>query len=58
MAECGSELIFRPTGRCDKCGRKAIEVKQNATNVTGSGVGVGQGLSEREGGREEGNPTA
>ena len=23
--DCGSELIFRPTGRCDKCGRKPKE---------------------------------
>jgi hypothetical protein len=30
--DCGSKLILRPIGRCDKCGRKPIERKKDATS--------------------------
>ena len=33
IAECGSELIFRPTGRCDKCGRKVMERRKYVTGT-------------------------
>lgn len=29
---CGAQSVSRPTGRCDKCGRKPVEVK-NARNT-------------------------
>jgi len=32
MTECGSKLIFRPSIRCDKCGRKPVE-KAEIPNV-------------------------
>ena len=34
QTDCGSYLIHRPIGKCDKCGRKPEERKQdNATST-------------------------
>jgi len=29
ITDCGSELILRPTARCDKCGKKPLERKDD-----------------------------
>jgi len=33
--QCGSKLLFRPTARCDKCGRKPKE-KRDVADATRS----------------------
>ena len=32
LTQCGSELLLRPFGRCDKCGGKVKEVKRDAVD--------------------------
>lgn len=39
--ECGGQFTSRPITKCDKCGRKPIEAKQDATNVTRTRLRVG-----------------